>query len=130
MIVEDGMDTQQILGHTSYLTKIAAFAQDFDLQSVLQYDSIYRRLQSQQGFPWGADSAYLMQKHLKPIAQPVPKTAGQRGNKKAPVEPTSGKEVCFKWNSMNGCNLHACKFAHVCRICFTTEHRGCNHPKN
>ena len=129
MIVEDGISASQILAHISYLTKVAAFAQDFNLQSVLEYDTVYTKLQSKQGFACDFDSAYLMQKHLKPYSPSSTKPTDAKKATQAPTDPKSGKPVCFKWNGRYGCDLYACNFAHVCKSCFKEDHNEANHQQ-
>ena len=132
LIVIDKLPPDGVLGYISYMSKIAAFAEDFELTSVLEYDHQYRKLQSEQGFAWGSDSSYLMQKHLRHRF-----TVQKRSSAKpqqAPFDPASKSPVCLKWNSPVGCNIHPCSYAHVCVKCFSRGHTAQTHiniqPKN
>ena len=37
------------------------------------------------------------------------------------------KPICFNWNKNRPCNRSPCRFEHVCCICESKDHRGCDH---
>ena len=67
MAIEDKADLGHVLEYVNYLIKFATLAQSFQWQSLLKYDLAYRKGQSEMSFTWGADTAYLMQLHLKAL---------------------------------------------------------------
>ncbi len=88
MIQEDNPLTTQIMEYIQYATKVARLAQVFKWDSVLTYGREYRKLQAEMRSPWGADSSYLMQLHLKPHTT-TQKTGTSRLNMLKP-RPTLG----------------------------------------
>ena len=66
LIVEEGLPTTQIINHINYLIQIACLAQTNIWKKVKDYDYIYRREQSKQGFAWGKSSSFLLQSQLGP----------------------------------------------------------------
>ena len=75
-------------------------------------------LHHQVGFRWGTSSHTLMQTHLQTNIN-LPQNAATQTQ---PREPHSGRIICSRWNSVQGCPLYACKFLHVCRTCFSDDH--------
>ena len=65
MKTKDRVNTETILDHIGFLTKMACMGQTFSWPSLMKYDAEYRKTQAYQGFPWGADSPLLMQLLLK-----------------------------------------------------------------
>ena len=53
MVTEEQIDVNVILDYIAYLT---TFAQAFRWESVLRYDTEYRKRQADMGYKWGADS--------------------------------------------------------------------------
>ena len=139
MAIEDKADLSSILQYASYLVQIATMSQTFRWESVLKYDFEYRRSQAELGFPWGADNSYLMQVHLKPwerAAAPQQRDLSRRADiwskprerqRDQKCDPASGNTICQKWNGRNGCNIHGCRFAHVCMTCFSAQHPDVTH---
>ena len=147
MAIEDKADLGHVLEYVNYLIKFATLAQSFQWQSLLKYDLAYRKGQSEMSFTWGADSAYLMQLHLKALGhyggnatQVSDRHKGTyRGHitpkdrmvgLKTKYDPHSGKVVCHKFNGRQGCDLRGCKFAHVCATCFKNHPDFGNHVKS
>lgn len=120
MIVEEKMTPARILDHINYLIQISRFAQSFPWQSVLRYDGIYRRQQSELGFRWGTGSPILMQTQLSVTPRITPARKPQQKDNK-------GRIICQMWNGVSGCTFHNCKFAHVCRECFSPDHPHYQH---
>ena len=134
MVVDEQLPSDQIVHHLNYLIQIACFAQTKGWRKVLNYDTIYRREQHQHGFAWGSGSSFLMTSQLAqaepqppPVVQtpPTPSAATTTAEKprwKQVIYPATGKPVCGKHNSREGCHLPSCGFEHVCKQCFSTEH--------
>ena len=129
MAIIDKCSTGELLEYANYLVKISTLGQCFHWQSVLKYDQAYRKAQAINGFRWGADNSYLMQLYLKPDhyekpqhPQPKrqPKVFGK--GKKYKFDPETGNQICMKWNSVGGCKLLGCKFAHLCVSCYSSGH--------
>ena len=141
MVIEDEVDMVQVMQYISYIIKIATLAQSFTWNSVLKYDQEYRKRQAELRFVWGADNAYLMQLYLKPNTQSADQytavgTIRHRVHavpahkpRQNVIDPSSGKPVCYKWNTPAGCQLQACRYAHVCLSCFATNHQQLTHPQ-
>ena len=137
MILEDDMPPNQIINHLNYLIQIACFAQTMPWKRVLNYDTIYRREQHQHGFAWGTGSAFLMQAQLSPHEVQIPNQLGKKtgptpnNTKKMPptsvVHPKTGKPICGKWNSTNGCDYDNCRYVHACKTCFAENHNQTQH---
>jgi len=124
MIIDDHMPTQRILDYVNYLIQISRFAQTFAWPAVLNFDAIYRKQQSELGFRWGTSSPTLMQTQLRTDPQPGPKAHQHIPNVK---DPHNGRTICQKWNGRRGCDFPGCTYAHVCRVCFSPDHRQYQH---
>ena len=120
MIIADNIPLPCVLDHLNYLIQIARFGQVYPWLSVLRYDAVYRKQQHEVGFRWGCASPTLMQTHLQ--AQNGSQQKSQDRSQKDPRDPQTGRVICYRWNSAAGCPLFACKFSHVCRTCFSSEH--------
>ena len=135
MVTEEQIDVSEILDYIAYLTKIATFAQAFRWESVLRYDTEYRKRQADMGYKWGADSPYLMQLYLQAsvgqfndkLRPSAPRRTANRWDNKH--DPSTGSTICFKFNSQKGCQLKGCRFAHVCISCFQA-HPDCKAGKD
>ena len=121
----DGQPTSALLQYASYLIKVASMGQRFLWKSVIQYDTEYRKSQAAIGFPFGADSTYMMQLYLRENVSTSKQPQGQGYQASKPshhpqtrFDPASGKPICGQFNTSAGCMLTACKYAHVCRSCF------------
>ena len=123
MVLEESMPLQGVLDHINYLIQVSRFAQTFSWSTVLNYDAIYRKQQSELGFRWGMSSSTLMQTQLRV------ETIQQTANKSQPQtkDPKTGKTICQRWNGKFGCALQVCHFAHVCHTCFSSEHSQYRH---
>ena len=119
MVVNDNLPTGRAVDHLNYLIQIARFAQKSPWQSVLRYDQQYRRQQSELGFRWGTGSPILMQSQLTANTRAPPPSSQSR---KPQLRDSAGRVICLMWNSVNGCNYHKCKYAHVCRECNSHDH--------
>ena len=118
-IAKDGQSLTELLQYAGYLIKIANMGQRFQWRTVLQYDTEYRKAQADAGFDFGAASTYLMQVFLHDGLTPKPHaTAKDRVHPQTKYDPSSGRPICGKFNTAQGCTLRNCKFAHVCRSCF------------
>ena len=92
-------------------------------KSVPKYDSEYRKTQAEAGFPYGADSSFMIQLFLRdrlPQDQNMtrPSANSNTQHPQTKFDPQSGKPICGQYNSNKGCQLQRCKFAHVCRSCY------------
>ena len=94
----------------------------------------YRKSQASLGFPFGADSTYMMQLYLKentvtnkPQASQVSKPSQHPQTK---YDPTSGKPICGRFNTASVCALRGCKFAHICRTCFKSHSDSSHHTQS
>ena len=74
MALKDGANLPQVLQYVGYLVKIANMGQRFQWKSVIKYDAEYRKAQAESGFPFGADSSFMMQLFLRdrPAAADLP----------------------------------------------------------
>lgn len=126
MIIEDGLPTPQIINHVNYLIQIACLAQTHTWKRVLNYDTIYRREQSEHGFTWGSNSAFMLQSQLMTYDQTQPQQPRQIKKMNYITDPSTGKQVCEKWNG-NGCSFPNCRFMHICKTCFSTSHNQMQH---
>ena len=137
MIANDRVNTETILDHIGFLTKMACMGQTFSWPSLMKYDAEYRKTQAYQGFPWGADSPFLMQLLLKQHDRDtlVTHTAPSRRNtgftnqqhSQHRYDPKSGRVICGKFNGRNGCTLPHCRYAHVCGSCYDPAHGEFSH---
>ena len=134
MALKDGADLETVLHYAGYLIKIANMGQRFNWQSVIKYDTEYRKYQASGQFVWGADNAWTMMMFLREGLGSQPQrdtnkwsTPRQRDNFHTKYDPQSGKPVCEKFNGRFGCALPSCRYAHVCRTCFDASHAQVNH---
>ena len=124
MALKDGANLPQVLQYVGYLVKIANMGQRFQWKSVIKYDAEYRKAQAEAGFPFGADSSFMMQLflHDRPAADAKPSPQPNSSSRPQTLfDPRSGKPVCGRFNTPAGCKLPHCKFAHVCRACYGTH---------
>ena len=125
MIVHENMALPRDLDHVNYLIQIARFSQTSPWQSVCRYDAIYRREQSNLGFHWGTCSPAMMQTQLHGLRdRPQPTSSKQQ-----PRDPNTGRIICQRWNGVHGCHLLVCRFAHVCKTCYSSGHPHCQHDR-
>ena len=137
MVEKDMVNISVTMDYIGYLIKISTMAQVFQWQSVLVYDREYRKAQAEQSFNWGADNSYLMQLLLKPEGDKThgtyqgPTNIGGRNQPfhRYKTDPSSGHQICERFNGRYGCKLQHCKYAHVCMTCFSF-HSDFNHRKN
>ena len=111
MALKDGANLQYV----GYLVKIANMGQRFQWKSVIKYDAEYRKAQAEAGFPFGADSSFMMQLFLRDRPAADAKPSPQSNSSSRPqtlFDPLSGKPVCGRFNTPAGCKLPHCKFAH------------------
>ena len=133
-VLDDEMSRAQIVNYVNYIIQVSAFAQTRNWESVLNYDSVYRREQHAQGFRWGAQSAFLMST-LRPKDTPAVRDESKT-KKQDSINPKSKKIICGRWNSWSGCSSQECRYDHVCKICYSGEHNAATHreqqlaPKN
>ena len=137
MITKDRVTTETILDHIGFLTKMACMGQTLSWPSLMKYDAEYRKTQAYQGFPWGADSPFLMQLLLKQHDRDtlVTHTAPSHRNtgftdqqhNQHRYDPKSGRVICGKFNGRNGCTLPHCQYAHVCGSCYDPAHGEFSH---
>ena len=124
MALKDGTNLPQVLQYVGYLVKIANMGQRFQWKSVIKYDAEYPKAQAEAGFPFGADSSFMMQLflHDRPAADAKPSPQSNSSSRPQTLfDPSSGKPVCGRFNTPAGCKLPHCKFAHVCRACYGTH---------
>ncbi len=127
--IKDGDNLEKILQYAGYLIKIANMGQRFAWSSVLKYDLEYRTSQANSDFLWGADSSYLMQVFLREDhnRQNSNQHRNESSYPQTKYDPSSGKPVCNRFNSPNGCRMRNCRFMHVCKLCFSKDHSGLLH---
>jgi len=121
MAAKDGASLEQVLQYVGYLVKIANMGQRFQWKSVIKYDYEYRKAQADAGFAFGADSSFMMQLFLRDKMasdHSSHKPANATTHPQQKFDPRTGKPICGQFNSVKGCQLPHCKFAHVCRTCF------------
>ena len=132
MVVQDNANLQTVMEYVSYLTKVACMGQSFTWGTVIKYDAEYRKTQSMMGFPWGADSPFLMQLLLRPTTNfgDKPRTSNANATvrqRQIKHDPASGRPVCEKFNSRAGCSFRSCRYAHVCMVCYASSHGETTH---
>ena len=136
LVVEENVQMNQVVNHLNYLIQIACLAQTNTWMRVLSYDTVYRREQHQHGFQWGTGSAFLLQSQLGQSTNEYSKEEQppqKRPKKDSTFNPASGRPICGRWNSSQGCTEVRCRYEHVCKACFTAKHNVLNHnimPKN
>ncbi len=115
MVSEDNASMSDVMDYIGYITKIATLAQSFGWESVLRYDYEYRKAQARLRFPWGADSAYLMQLHLvTSVNMPTvdtavkPRMTGIPPRSRNKLDPNSGTIICQRFNGRQGCQFKGC----------------------
>ena len=124
MALKDGASLPHILQYVGYLVQIANMGQHFQWKSVIKYDSEYRKAQAEVGFPFAADSSFMMQLFLRDRPAAEAKPSHQPNNTPHPqtkFDPRSCKPICGRFNTPIGCKLPRCKFAHVCHIRYSTH---------
>ena len=130
MIINDKINMAGVLQYVGYMTKIACMGQVAPWSAILKYDTEYRKQQAALGFPWGADSPFLFNLFLNQGFAPRQKTSdGPRhsSNARSTYDPSTGQEICGKFNGRYGCSLRNCRYAHVCRSCFSHSHGEFRH---
>ena len=127
MALKDGDSLEKILQYAGYLIKIANMGQRFLWKSVMKYDSEYRKAQALSNFAWGADNSFMMQIFLRDDPSKTSFTRNDTSNSHSKFDPASGKPVCNRYNSVQGCRMRNCRYVHVCRVCFSREHTGVSH---
>ena len=132
LALKDGASLSHVLQYVGYLVKIANMGQHFQWKFVIKYDSEYRKAQAEAGFPFGADSSYMMQLflHDQPAVEAKPPhQPNSTPHPQTKSDSHSGKPICGRFNTPIGCKLPQCKFAHVCRMCYSTHSiTSHNHP--
>ena len=123
MAIKDLLNLPELLNYVGYLIKIANIGQRFQWKSVLKYDEEYRKAQAESGFRFGADNSYMMQLFLRDgpaLGKPLVSSGGKpfSSHPHTRYDPGSGKPICGRFNTPQGCSMHSCKFAHVCRTCY------------
>ena len=126
MATKVGTSFPQVLQYVGYLIKVANMVQRFQWKSVLKYHAEYRKAQSEIWFAYGADSSYMMQLYLRDKTTQDPSILIPRAIRYTKFDPKSGKLTCSQFNATKGCQLQHCKFARVCRACFS-GHRFTTH---
>ena len=132
LIIEDSLPPAQVINHINYLIQIACLAQTHAWNKVLNYDTIYRREQSHHGFAWGSNSAFLLQsqfmthetRNQAPSHSPVHPTKSRAAYV---THPSTGRQVCEKFNTIHGCTFPKCRFEHACKKCFESTHNVIAH---
>lgn len=127
MAIKDGDSREKILEYAGYLIKIANMGQRFMWRSVLKYDAEYRKSQASSNFPWGADSSYMMQIFLREEQNKSGTHRYEGSNPQTKYDPISRKPVCNRYNSSQGCTMKNCRYAHMCRVCFSRDHTQITH---
>ena len=131
MMNKDKCSMSVVINYVNYVVKVSTFAQAFEWPSVVQFDHEYRKLQTEQGFPWGQDNPYLMQLLLRSrqssdkFGQPQRTTSQTTGRGK--YDPHTARPICERFNGKHGCSLRVCKYSHVCISCFSPTHGDFTH---
>lgn len=118
LVTEDGASLEHVMDYINHIIQVALFAQSFTWSSVLSYDRVYRKEQSNLGFRWGTPSSMLMASHLSKSTLPLQSDSNRKKPMGQTKDPKTGKIVCLRFNGYNGCSLKSCSYAHVCRACF------------
>lgn len=140
LIKDKSLDLISMPEYLAYTVKISQLADMYEWVTVLLYDREYRRQQASLGHPWGVDNphlyqVYLQHKQVKPAhaskhaGKPKPATRHDAA-KQGPVDPGSGKEVCRNHNRGRCSWGVRCYRAHVCAMCFASDHTETHHSKN
>jgi hypothetical protein len=137
MIEKDYASVSEIQQYLGFVSKIATFTQVFDWVSVLNYDKEARREQHEQNKGWNHDNSFLMQALLRQKAVQHAAHDKRLGGTDRNTDPRTGKPICLRFNSTQGCTLRMCRFSHVCKVCLATSHSEQGHraatldqPKN
>ena len=140
MLEEDSLSQANIIDYLYYTKMIYQLITTHDMTSVLSYDREYRRLQGRHTckFRWGTDIPHIQTVFLKPkMARPSKPQRGVQYQGKFSLHSVSGKEICKKLNSHQGCTctLSACKFKHPCNMpgcgkLHSASTHSFPHPKN
>ena len=127
--------------YLAYTVKVMELASKYEWVSVLKFDDEYRQLQATYAFPWSYDSPHLHEVALvpKPLlpARPSSKAAGATNvppsNSFIASHSSTGRPICRKFNTNQGCQRPTCSFLHVCnkkqngKAC-EASHPSCRHP--
>ena len=106
------MDRKAIQDYLAYIAKVSELIEEHALQSVILYDSEYRKLQHRHGFRWGSDSQHLHTRFLKKRQRTLSSHASSAGTR---TDKSSTKTaICKLYNSPTGCHWPRCKFQHIC----------------
>ena len=127
--------------YLAYTVKVMELAGKYEWVSVLKFDDEYRQLQATYAFPWSYDSPHLHEVALvpKPLlpARPSSKPAGASNvppsNSFLASHSSTGRPICRKFNTNQGCQRPTCSFLHLCnkkqngKAC-EASHPSCRHP--
>lgn len=118
-LVRDGeLDKQGILdylSHTAYMYRLMLTKEE---SSVFLYDREYRREQALHSFRWGTHILHLNDVCLRSRSTTVPRSRGSTvtATKSLGSVSSTGRVICKRYNTANGCKLTECKFAHICSV--------------
>lgn len=124
--------------YLSYTKRIYQLVKFYEITSVFFYDREYRCLQHQHRFRWGTDVPHLQTVFLRPKGQQAKSHPQRTVSSNHPIgkqftyasHASSGKQICKKFNSRQGCHMQNCRFEHVCGVPgFVQSHTAQNHQK-
>ena len=112
MLREGDLPRVDVEYYLAYLTYIYELVPNFEWTSILEYDTRYREIQAQHGFPWGTMAPHLdtILVAKKPVAALKGKPAGgDRGR----IRQEEKKQICKMFATRGSCPFgEACKYRH------------------
>lgn len=116
----------------AYSSTIVKASKDFIGSPCLDYDVQFRQqAATQPDAEWARIDASMWTVQFSRATPKPPGSAGAEKRSQAPDRsprqryapyPTAQNRVCFRWNSVAGCQLTDCKFAHTCSRCRDVSH--------
>ena len=93
---------------------------------MIKYDSEYRKAQAEAGFPFRADSSFMMQVFLRDrlaVEAKPPHQPNSTPHPQTKFDPRSGKPIGGRFNTSIGCKLPQCKMpmSAACAIAHTAS---------
>ena len=118
-ILADGSLWREDIGfYLAYTARIYDLAGKFEWSSVMEFDTMYREHQAQQGFPWGTPSTHLETHVLVPKRQVGQQYQGGQNGHRA-ISNDNGSRFTGRW--MEDCRIFLtkgfCPFGAGCKYC-------------
>ena len=93
--------------YLAYTTKIFEFAENYDWNSILNFDYNYRELQAEHGFRWGTFSPHMEMQTL------IPKRSRAQNQASQSTAPRQMKEDCRIFKAKGNCPFgQKCRYRH------------------